>query len=300
MQELTGSWTKAWRLSQDAVDEAARGLVNTPTQRRWMDAQYELLGKYQGFSPTMRAATQTLLPFIPWMLNAARFTFWTMPAHNTVKTALLERVNEVSQQDWQDLHKDVPPGGLKYAIPSGDGGWIDLARYTPTGAFTEAAGGGGYQTFTSQILPQIGGVQAALEGRDPFGRELKAPKTPENPEGKANPIAVALNSAIEATVPYVAQARRLREGGGTAFPTSTLIDPQVKPGTTGQMSAVRRTFDPLRPTYLRAPTGGASSQAAPTGAAARAVRRAQRHATRGASPAAIERALKRARRAAGG
>jgi hypothetical protein len=216
MQELTGSWTKAWRLSQDAVDEAARGLVNTPTQRRWMDAQYELLGKYQGFSPTMRAATQTLLPFIPWMLNAARFTFWTMPAHNTVKTALLERVNEVSQQDWQDLHKDVPPGGLKYAIP------------------------------------------------------------------------------------YVAQARRLREGGGTAFPTSTLIDPQVKPGTTGQMSAVRRTFDPLRPTYLRAPTGGASSQAAPTGAAARAVRRAQRHATRGASPAAIERALKRARRAAGG
>jgi hypothetical protein len=300
IQELSGSWIKAQRLAKDAVDEAARGLVDTPAQRRFMEAQYELLGKYQGFSPTMRAFTQTIAPFLPWMLNAGRFVFWTMPAHNTVKAAFLQRINDVTQKDWQDIHQDVPPGSLRYAIPNGKGGWIDLARYTPYGAFTETAGGGGYRTFTSQILPQIGGPQAALEGEDPFGRELRAPKTAENPTGKANEVAVAANSLVEGLVPYVAQARRLREGGGTSYPTSTLLDPQVKPGTTGQMGALRRTFDPLRPTYVRPPTGGASSRGEPTGAAARAVRRAQRHASRGASDASVERALRRARRAAGG
>jgi hypothetical protein len=300
IQELSGSWITAQRLAKDAVDEAARGLVDTPAQRRFMEAQYELLGKYQGFSPTMRAFTQTIAPFLPWMLNAGRFVFWTMPAHNTVKAAFLQRINDVTQKDWQDIHQDVPPGSLRYAIPNGKGGWIDLARYTPYGAFTETAGGGGYRTFTSQILPQIGGPQAALEGEDPFGRELRAPKTAENPTGKANEVAVAANSLVEGLVPYVAQARRLREGGGTSYPTSTLLDPQVKPGTTGQMGALRRTFDPLRPTYVRPPTGGASSRGEPTGAAARAVRRAQRHASRGASDASVERALRRARRAAGG
>jgi hypothetical protein len=238
---------------------------------------------------------------MPWMLNAARFVFWTMPAHNTVKTALLQRVNEVTQQDWQDIHKDVPPGSLKYAIPNGKGGWIDLARYTPTGAFTEAAGGGGYQTFTSQILPQIGGAAGGLGGPRPVRPGAQGAEDAGEPDGEGEPD----RGRVELRDRGAWCRMSLRLGGcgraaGPRIPTSTLIDPQVKPGTTGQMSAVRRTFDPLRPTYLRAPTGGASSQAAPTGAAARAVRRAQRHASRGASDASVERALRRARRAAGG
>jgi hypothetical protein len=239
----------------------------------------------------MRALTQTIMPFIPWMLNAARFVFWTMPAHHTVKTALLQQASKSMQKDWEEIHKDTPPGNLRFAIPNGKGGWIDIARYTPWGAFTEAAGGGGGQTFTGQILPQLGGVTGALEGKDPFGRDLTAP-----PGETPNPTAVALNSAIEAMVPYVASARRLREGGATGYSTSTVLDPKTKPGTK-HASALERTFSPLNATYLRSPTGGGPA----TPADARAVRRAARSAQRGgSSDAAIERALKRARRAAGG
>jgi hypothetical protein len=66
-------------------------------------------------------------------------------------------------------------------------------------------------------------------------------------------------------VPYVAQARRIREGGGTAYSGSTLLDPDVKPGT-DYMSGWRRTFDPFRPTYLRSPASAGKVQPLSAGA----------------------------------
>jgi hypothetical protein len=67
------------------------------------------------------------------MLNAARFIYWTMPAHRSAQTALLVRLNDVVAKDWEEIHKDVPPG-MGLAIPNGkDGGWVDIARYTPYG-----------------------------------------------------------------------------------------------------------------------------------------------------------------------
>lgn len=300
VQQFTGSWTKTIALGQKAADEAARGLVNTATQRRFMDQQHELLGKYEGYSPAMRALTQTIFPFLPWMLNSARFVFWTLPVHNTVKTALLLQTNEVVKKDQQEIHKDVPPGSLKYAIPNGKGGWIDLARYTPFGAFTEAAGGGGYGAFAGQFAPQISGTVSALEGRDPFGRDLTAPKTAANPTGKANPLTVAVNQAAESMIPYLATARRLRERGGTAYSSSTLLDPQVKPGTDTQMGALRRTFDPLRPTYLRAPASASAPGPAASGAQGLLERAAHRNASGGLSQRQLDLLERAAQRAAGG
>jgi hypothetical protein len=49
-----------------------------------------------------------------------------------------------------------------------------------------------------------------------------------------------LYSLLEAMVPYVSTARRLQEKGGTAYTGSTVLDPDVKPETLGQMSAARR------------------------------------------------------------
>jgi hypothetical protein len=293
MRSLQGSWTKSLILGQKAAEEAARGLLNTSTQRRYADQMHELLGKYTGFNPTSRALFQTILPFVPWFLNAARFVFWTLPAHHPVKSAVLQQTAAVTQKDWEEIHRDTPPGNLKYAIPNGKGGWIDIARYTPMGAFTEAVGSGGkdFSAFTGQILPQTSGATKALEGKDPFGRDLSAPpgETPNN-------VKVAVNSLGEALIPYAATIRRLREGGATGYSTSTALHPKTKPGTK-HASALARTFSPLNPTYLRAPTGGGAG--APVDP--RAVRRAQRSAARaGGSDAAVERAIRRARRAAGG
>lgn len=263
VQAITKSWTKSVLLTSRAVEDAAKGLVGTPAQEAAMHAQYELLGKYAGQSPRMRALTQTVAPFLPWALNAARFVFWTMPAHNTVKTALLIKTQQVVAKDWQQIHSDVPPGGLKLAIPTKKGGWIDLARYTPYGMAGPIAEGDNLSSITNEFTPQLAGAINAINGRDPFGRDLKVKPSPSNPQGKASTwqtISIAANSLAESMIPYLAMGRRLREKGSTAYSNSTILSPKIKPGTSHGMSAARRTLDPFRPTYLRARGGQVVSQ----------------------------------------
>jgi hypothetical protein len=93
---------------------------------------------------------------------------------------------------------------------------------------------------------------------------LKVKPTAENPTGAPSPaekFLIALYGGAEATVPYLATARRLREGGGTPYADSTVVSPRTKPGS-AHMSAVRRTLDPLRPTYLKQPSSGGGAAAA--------------------------------------
>jgi hypothetical protein len=257
IQEMRGSVLAGIRLHHDALEEVLQGLIDTPTQRRFLRNQHELLGKYEGFPPWLRRLTQSIMPFLPWALNAARFVYWTMPAHRTIQTALLMKVNDVVAKDWEEIHADVPPGSLKLAIPTKRGGWVDLARYTPYGLSGPVVQGelGG---LTDQIAPQFSGAYSAIGGRDPFDRPLQTEAMAR--EGRRTPsggekVSAALYGLLEAMTPYIGQARRVREGGGTAYAGSTVWDPDVKPGT-DFMSGWRRTFDPLRPTYLRPPTSG--------------------------------------------
>jgi hypothetical protein len=256
IQEFTGSWTQTVRLGDKAVREAARGLVNTPTQHRFMQAQHELLGKYEGYSPIVRGLIQGPAPFLPWALSAARFVLWTMPAHHTALTALLVRTNDVVAKDWQDIHRPAKglKGGLQLAIPNGRGGWVDIARYTPWG-LTGPIAEGDLQGATDQFFPQVRGAVAAIEGKDPFGRDLQVSGGGEASTGQR--VGIAANQALEALVPYVSTVRRLQEHGETAYSNSTVVNPRTKPGTSHGMGAVERTFSPVRPTYL----GGAASVA---------------------------------------
>lgn len=265
MQEFHRSWIASVRLGQEAIAEASKGLVNTSTQHRFLLKQYEVLGKYEGFSPLMRRATQSVFPFLPWMLNAARFIFWTMPAHRTTQTALLIKSAQIFQQEFVEAHASAPPGSLRYAHRTAKGGYVDIARYTPYGVSAELSSGD-LTSATNQFIPQSQGVIKAAGGKDPFGRDLRVPKTPGNPSGiatTAQRLEVMTNELVEALIPYVATARRLQEGGGTAYANSTVFAPKVKPGTK-RMSAARRTFDPFRPTYLN-PKARAKRKTAPGG-----------------------------------
>jgi hypothetical protein len=264
MQEFYGSWTKAQRFGEQATQEALKGLVNTPTQRRFMEAQHDLLGQYEGFGPRLRAAVQGPMPFLPWALASARFVYWTMPLHHTALTATLIKVNDVVAKEWQAEHADTPPGTLRLAQRTKKGGFVDLARYTPFG-LTGAVAEGDVGVATDQFLPQFSGAYAALGGRDPFDRELRLDPSENKGETKATTgqrVGVAAYGLAESLVPYLATARRLREHGGTAYAGSTVLDPDVKPGTS-HMSALRRTFDPFRPTYLTAPSSGGKGLAVP-------------------------------------
>jgi hypothetical protein len=257
LREFTGSWIKAAMLQRQAMTELAHGLTDTATQRRFMRAQHTTLGQYEGFPPALRRLTQSATPFIPWYLNSLRFVYWTMPVHHTTLSALAAQVGLTYQKDWEQMHKDVPPGSLKFAIPTAKGGWVDLARYTPYGATTEPLGGGSWQSFTDQLAPQFSGAIAALGGKDPFGRDLQVPKTPENPEGKISGVGllgVFANQLASGFIPLLSTTQRLREGGGTPYATSNVISPKTKPGSK-YMSGARRTFDPFRPTYLKGPSG---------------------------------------------
>lgn len=253
VQEFSGSWLETVRLGDKAAQEAARGLVGTKTQDRFMRAQHELLGKYEGFQPRVRELVQGAFPFAPWAMSAARFTFWTMPAHHTVLTDVLIKTEQTIDREWQEMHDAVPPGSLELALPSKDGGWIDVARYSPWG-FSGPVVAGDLQAITDQAFPQVSGALSAVQGRDPFGRQLRVEPTDDNPSGEAgfgDRVAVAANSLLEAFVPFLATGRRLQEGGGTAYADSTILSPKTKPGTAHGMSALRRTFDPFRPVYMR-------------------------------------------------
>jgi hypothetical protein len=262
LQQFRSSWLDTVRLSAKAIEEAKRGLVNTPTQARLTAKLHEDLGKYEGYSPKMRAWIQGPTPFLPWALNAARFVYWTMPAHRTVQTALLVKVNDVVSKEWTQEHADVPPGSLKLADKTRKGGFVDFARYTPYG-LTGPAVEGDLGGVTGNVAPQFQGAVAALEGKDPFGRDLQF-------EGQAygdkpslgQKAGVAGYSLLEAMVPYLSTARRLREGGGTAYAGSNIVKPSVKPGTS-YMSGPRRVFDPFRPTYLHAPSTATTTPSAP-------------------------------------
>jgi hypothetical protein len=89
IQQFTGSWLQTLRTSEKAWQEVEKGLVNTPTQHRLTDELHQLLGKYESWSPMMRAIVQGPAPFIPWMLNAVRFVYWTMPAGHSALTSVI-------------------------------------------------------------------------------------------------------------------------------------------------------------------------------------------------------------------
>lgn len=253
---FSGSWFDTVRIGEQAAQEAARGLVNTATQQRYMEAQHVLLGKYEGFNPLTRRMIQTVTPFLPWTLAAARFVFWTMPAHHTVATAALLKLSQDVQADWDEAHKNAPPD-LNLALVQDDGGLVDLARYSPYG-FSGPLSQGNISGITGTLLPQISGAQAALRGQDPFGRPLRLKPTEDNPEGTPSgwqKAGVALNAGLEASVPWLAMARRLQEGGGTPYGNSTVLSPKTKPDSS-HMSAVRRTLDPFRPTYVKPKASG--------------------------------------------
>ena len=299
VQALTGKWSQTVLLGQKAVHDAAQGLVNTAAQHRFMEAQHELLGQYEGFSPTTRRLIQTVAPFLPWTLASLRFVFWTLPAHHTGAFVALMKSAQSVQADWERQHADVPPGTLKDALVRPDGGLVDIARYTPFGA-TSPIVQGDLTNLTNTILPQLSGSEKALEGQDPFGRELQVPKTASNPQGKASgaqKVGIAGYSLAEALVPLLAQARRLREGGGTAYANSTIFSPKTKPGTS-HGSAVNRTLNPFRETYLKAPKRGASSIADPY--VRQEIQEARQEAKAALNDPYVKREIEEAKRAAAG
>jgi hypothetical protein len=256
IQSWSGSYSHTVLLGQKAVAEAASGLVDTATQHRYAERYWELLGQYDGFNPQLKRMIQSYTPFLPWTLASMRFVYWTLPAHHTVAFTALVKAGQSVMPEWEAQHTGLPPGTLRYAQLAKDGGVRDLAHYTPFDISIQASEVGekgvplrqAVSPFMATLAPQFSGLRSALEGRDPFGRELQYSGGKEPSLGEE---AIAIGGPLAETfLPVIAQLRRLREGGGTAYANSSIFAPKVKPGTKHQ-SALNRTLNPFRETYLK-------------------------------------------------
>jgi hypothetical protein len=129
---------------------------------------------------------------------------------------------------------------------------VGIARYTPFGAFTNLGRDGevAADAALDPLLPQLSGAIRALSGEDAFGRELKT-----HDGSDPHKAGMAAYSMLESFLPFAQVARRLREGGSTAYSDSTFWAPRVKPDTAHGRSAVQRIFSPFSPTFLSAKGG---------------------------------------------
>jgi hypothetical protein len=155
-----------------AVEDAARGLKNTEAQVRFGRMVDDAYGKYSKWSPSTRFVIATYTPFISWWLAATKFVFHVLPRDHPVVTSLMAS-SVTATRDWREKEKiTLPQLGLKAGFLAGDiplagGRHVNIARYTPFGAFTDPS------SVADTVLPQFSTLAAAARGEDWKGHEYK-------------------------------------------------------------------------------------------------------------------------------
>lgn len=291
-RDLTDSWLKASLLQEDIVKELARGHTGTDKMFQYARLSDHILGQYSRYGPGTRHFIQTYAPFLPWAINAARFSLWTLPAKHPVKAALLANVEMTLAQEIEEAKKR-PPGPLRSAIRRKDGGLVNIARYSPFALATE-----GPAIIDDQLLPQFKAF-GVMAGQAWTGRPLRDSDGKPIESGSGKAFALGLYSMLEATIPGLSVARRVQEKGQSAHDDSTVFAPKVKPRKPTDKGPANRILNPLRPTYLKGGTGGGGSLGA-SPAEERALQREEKALLEQQSSAAgraEEEALKREERA---
>lgn len=209
------------RLSEKAVDEAARGALDVNTAAdlgRQVDIMY---GKYGKWSPDMRKMVALYTPFVAWTLNAAYFVLRTLPRDHPVATGLLAATLNATDE-WRKEHgldkfiQGAVPDWLQGSIPLPGGGHLRAPfRYTPFGAWSNIG-----ETIGGNVLPLYSSPIAALAGRDWTGKPLRD----SNGDPLHEPFTelAAGRAFVEATVPGLSLGERFAKGGPKAVLDSAL------------------------------------------------------------------------------
>jgi hypothetical protein len=235
------------KLSEQAIDQAAHGLRDTNEQARFAREVERMYGKYSAFSPDTRWAIATYTPFIAWTLNAVKFVTTVLPMDHPAATALIASA-ELQTKEWRKDHgldlfmKGALPGFLQGSIPL-SGGRHQRApfRYTPFGAF-----GDPLDTAAGAVLPQFTGVLAAFKGEDWKGAKLRKPDG--SPADIGDKLMAAAGSFADATVPIVAQAKRIGDKGiGALNPVAPVAPrkPKARKASAGRSATSEQDIDAL-------------------------------------------------------
>ncbi len=256
IQELAVSWAKAHAQQGDLLHAVARGYADPRMVSDAARSVQAVFGKYNAFSPVTRRFIRSASPFAPWYLNAAKFVYHTLPVGHPLTSAILQSVNRAEDPSWVANHNvphssefGIPTGSLLSEIKTGPSDYVDVGRYGPFGAFTQ----GPSDYFTNLAVPQLSGAIRNLAGQDAFGTPLKGPQGAVTDKGQW--ALQAVNSLLEGFGGPLSVGERIIENhGSTAYNTSKLWAPQLKPdthhGPPGLLGGLQRVLNPFEPTHL--------------------------------------------------
>jgi hypothetical protein len=257
--EFSRNWSNAVRIQGQAMEELARKLETNPALVAKLGRSIDdTFGKYNKFSPGVRAAIQSYAPFMPWYLNAAKFVLWTLPAKHPVASSLLASLRQTMNQDMADGKK----------LPLNAWAMQELGRLSPFGIFTpesptpSLSGAWGGQDFLpgAVAFPQALSSIYNVAGVNSFGQGPLTSPSGDAKAGSNAAILSGLNSLIESLVPLTSKVQALREHGKPGYGTSTLWSPQTK--DEAGKGVLDRIFNPLYG-YERAAGSGSAPQYAP-------------------------------------
>jgi hypothetical protein len=221
-------------VSDDALRDLVKGDLKTGSQERYDHYIADVFGNWTRLSPDARYVLTTYAPFYMWARASARFVFLTLPIKHPVKTAMLAAANEMTQEERQRLGldlftKDRLPGFLQGSLPVGAAGdprgdILPATNYSSFGVFANYP-----NALSGFILPQFGGAIDTLRGIAWTGKKIQ--KSGGGEPDPAELAALAFYTQLEATMPVLALARRVEEGGGSSEDTSTVVSPKVTEGT---------------------------------------------------------------------
>jgi hypothetical protein len=157
LQEFTGSYQAGVRLQARNVALLSDKLTSDPALVAKFGRQIDdTFGKYNKLSPKVRGAVQSVVPFLPWYLNAAKFVLWHLPAKHPVASSLLASLRQTINQDVAD-GKQQPLNVFQTN---------ELARLTPFGLWPQDPTiGSAIETATDPLLPQVSGAYNVLHGQ---------------------------------------------------------------------------------------------------------------------------------------
>lgn len=217
-QDTGYGWPRALVLQQKAVEDFAKGLVNTKSQDTFGRYVDTMMGKWSNNSPLMTSALRAS-PFLSWYTNSLKFLYGTLPHEHPVITGLLAAANTATTGQRAAVGMSGPlsgnPGEIEGyeegGVPFG-GKVLDLAHYSPFGAVSDLAGA------PLSELPPI--TIAAAQGLAGLNYEWEYPKAAnglrEEPP-TAQKFQLAFESLLDTIMPGVSVAER-----GATEPSSFL------------------------------------------------------------------------------
>jgi hypothetical protein len=228
VQQRIDSWHGALHVSDEALHDLVKGDIHTAAQEKYARYIEDVFGKWGKNSPAARHFLVGYAPFYMWARAASRFVLVTLPFKHPIKTALIAAGAEMTQTEREKYGLDLfaknrVPGFLMGGIPLSSGGLQPTSNYSSFGVFADYPA-----ALANFVLPQFGGLDT-LRGISWRGDQIQLSGGGQPNVGQL--VALAAYTQLEATMPVLALARRVEEGGGSSADTSTVLTPKVTKGT---------------------------------------------------------------------